>query len=109
MVGDDDGALREARERVEAELGPAALVDAVAVASNFERMVRIADGSGIPLDAPLNAMTESLREDLDLNRFAARANTPVLGPLARFGGRLLGAALPRIARVGLAVRDRRRS
>ena len=62
MVGEDDGALVAARQRVLDELGPAHLVDAAAVASNFERMVRIADATGIPLDDPVEIMTSDIRE-----------------------------------------------
>lgn len=71
IVGDDDGALAMARSRLLQELGPNALVDAAAVASNFERMVRIADATGIPLDNFLDQATVDLRADLKLERFAA--------------------------------------
>ncbi len=50
MVNGNEETLSAARTRVLEELGPAPLVDAAAVASNFERMVRIADATGIPLD-----------------------------------------------------------
>ena len=90
FVGTDEAPLTRARTAVLRELGPAELVDAAAVASNFERMVRVADATGIPLDPPLQAITESLRQDLGIDRFGAAANTPpagalwrVLGPIAR--------------------------
>lgn len=73
MVGDDEDALVPARARVRETLGPAALVDAAAVASNFERMVRIADATGIPLDSFLEEMTVDLRAELQLARFAPTA------------------------------------
>ena|SRR5262245_59695924 len=76
MVGDDEEALATARTRVLAELGPEALVDAAGVASNFERMVRIADATGIPLDSFLDEMTVDIRAELHLARFASTANTP---------------------------------
>ena len=53
VVADQPEPLAEARRRIHDELGPAALVDASGVASNFERMVRIADATGIPLDPHL--------------------------------------------------------
>ena len=37
-----------AREAVQKSLGDAEVVDAAAVIANFQRMVRIADGTGIP-------------------------------------------------------------
>ena len=100
MVRDDDAALAGARAAVIEQLGPEQLVDAAAVASNFERMVRIADATGIPLDAPLDMMSQDLRDQLDLNRFGAAANThttstqrflgSVMRPVANTALRLIG-------------------
>ena len=101
LVAGDDAALAAARERVIEELGATVLVDAVAVASNFERMVRIADGTGIPLDAAVEIATSDVRRDLGIDGFAAaactprpallrRLLTPVLRPLLRLSLRLIG-------------------
>ena len=76
MVSDDEQALATARTRVLEELGPEALVDAAGVASNFERMVRIADATGIPLDSFLDEMTVDIRAELNLARFESVANAP---------------------------------
>ncbi|SRR5712692_1897415 len=76
IVSDDEEALATARTRVLEELGPEALVDAAAVASNFERMVRIADATSIPLDSFLNELTINIRAELNLARFESTANTP---------------------------------
>ncbi len=76
VVGSDETALATARQRVLVELGPEALVDAAAVASNFERMVRIADSTGIPLDDVVYEKTVDVREELHLGRFGSAANTP---------------------------------
>lgn len=89
VVGSDDEALARARAAVLHELGPAALVDAAAVASNFERMVRVADATGIPLDPPLVMLTEPLREELGINRFGAAANTPPASAALRLAGRVV--------------------
>jgi hypothetical protein len=89
IVGRDADALATARAAVLRELGGAALVDAAAVAANFERMVRVADATGTPLDAPLVAVTEKLRRDLDLDRFATATMTPAPPLLWRTAGRLL--------------------
>ena len=83
VVSTDEAALGHARATVLRELGPAALVDAAAVASNFERMVRVADATGIPLDPPLVMISEPLRRDLGLDRYGAAANTPAPGLLSR--------------------------
>jgi hypothetical protein len=76
VVGEDESALIMARQRVLDELGPEALVDAAAVAANFERMVRIADSTGIPLDDVVYEKTVDVREELHLGRFGSAANTP---------------------------------
>ena len=89
LVGADAGRLERAGEVLLAELGPAGLVDAAAVASNFERMVRVADGTGIPLDAPVRMVSADLREALSLGAFRSAANTPAMTR----GQRLLGRAL----------------
>ena len=51
-VRGDTAAIAAARHTLRAKAGSAALVDAAAVIGNFERMTRIADATGIPLDAP---------------------------------------------------------
>ena len=89
LVGSDDATLERARDRLLAELGAAGLVDAAGVAANFERMVRIADGTGIPLDRPVLMVTAELRDELSLGAFRSAANTPV----ATRGQRMLGRAL----------------
>ena len=67
-LGDDAEAIAEARQQVADELGEAPMIDAAGVIANFQRMVRIADGTGIPLDAQMEAMTADLREELGLSR-----------------------------------------
>ena len=99
LVGSDDAALTRARATVVRELGPAVLVDAVAVAANFERMVRIADGTGIPLDAPVEIATSDVRAALGIDRFAAAAHTPPAGTLRRLLTPLLRPLLNKMVRV----------
>jgi hypothetical protein len=108
MVEGDESALAVAGGRVREALGPEALVDAVAVASNFERMVRIADGTGIPLDPPIAALSEEVREELDLDRFTASAYTPAPGVWASGVGKVARALLAPVARIALAAQDRLR-
>jgi hypothetical protein len=85
----DEAACALARARVQERLGGEALVDAAAVIGNFERMVRVADGTGIPLDEPLAFVTAGLRSDLGIDRFASAAHTPRAGGLRRMLGRAL--------------------
>lgn len=69
MVGSEDAALARARTALTAAMGAPAMVDAAGVASNFERMVRIADSTGIPLGAGLEQFSSAVRADLHLERF----------------------------------------
>jgi hypothetical protein len=89
VLGDDDAALEEARRALHGAVGDAAFVDAAAVVANFQRMVRIADGTGIPLDNQLELMTQDLRSELGIERFGSSANTAETGPLRRVLGRVL--------------------
>ena len=74
-VGEDDVELESAREEVRDAMGTAALVDAAAVVGNFERMVRVADASGIPLDPEIDEYTRDIRSELELDRFGSSVNT----------------------------------
>jgi hypothetical protein len=99
VVRGGDTELADARRAALAALGEEGFVAASAVAANFERMDRIADATGIPLDAPLDAISVGLRAELGLDAFASAANTP-RGSWAR---RSLGRALAPFARFLLPV------
>ena len=71
-----DEALVEARDRLVRVAGSAVMVDAAAVAANFQRMVRIADSTGIPLDTRAAALSAGIRKQLDLGSFTSARNTP---------------------------------
>jgi hypothetical protein len=86
VVRGGEADLARARRAALAALGPEGFVAAAAVASNFERMVRIADATGIPLDPPLDAISASLRGELGIDGFGSAANTPRLRPLRRLLG-----------------------
>jgi hypothetical protein len=75
-MGADDAALARAREELLVAVGPAAFVDACAVIGAFNVVDRIADATGIPLDDRIRVLSEEIRRDLDLARFASSANTP---------------------------------
>ncbi|MBM4382833.1 MAG: hypothetical protein FJ091_05635 [Deltaproteobacteria bacterium] len=90
----DAAALASARDALRAKAGSALVVDAAGVIGNFERMTRIADGTGIPLDpAPMLASSD-FRAALGLDAYASAANTapapwwrramtPLLAPAAK--------------------------
>jgi hypothetical protein len=72
----NEQALSQAREQLLQQAGAQVLVDAAAVAANFQRMVRIADSTGIPLDELSAAVSVGVRKALNLARFTSAHNTP---------------------------------
>ena len=72
VVRGDAAELSTARDALRAAAGSEILVDAAGVVGNFERMVRIADGSGIPLDGIVDALTSDVRGELGLENFESR-------------------------------------
>jgi hypothetical protein len=75
VMGDDEEERARMREKLRASLTPAEFVDTCAVVAAFNVVDRVADATGIPLDDPLEVMSEGVRSDLDLARFASSANT----------------------------------
>ena len=76
VMGSDEAALDRERAALRALLTPEAFVDAAAVIGAFNVVDRIANATGIPLDAGLAAISGEVREELDLVRFGSSANTP---------------------------------
>ena len=73
MLGDDRDRQVRARVAITETLGPAALVDAAAIVASFNAVVKIADGTGIPLEDEKAAATADLRESLGLERYNRNA------------------------------------
>ena len=71
----DINELEKARSALRATAGTEVLVDAAGVAANFQRMVRIADSMGIPVDDTESELGKSVRAELNLERFASAQNT----------------------------------
>ena len=98
-LGDDAEAIGAARQRVSAALGEAATVDAAGVIANFQRMVRIADATGIPLDEPMAVMSQQIRKKLGIDDYSSASHTPALSVkrrlLATFAGPFLGRLMAR--------------
>jgi hypothetical protein len=63
----DDLALSTARDRAQRVLGDHGIIEAIGVAANFQRMVRIASATGIPIDDPDAAFGQSVRSALALS------------------------------------------
>ncbi len=70
VLGSDDETLARVRMRLTEALGTDALVDAAAVVANFNAIDRIADSTGIPIDAERVELTADLRAELGINAFA---------------------------------------
>lgn len=75
IIGSDLGALNDARDALAAGLGSAAVSGAAAIAANFSKNDRIANGLGIPVDDMVLKGTADLRERLGLNDFRSAVNT----------------------------------
>jgi hypothetical protein len=56
-------------------------------------MVRIADGCGIPLDAPLELASTELRDEIGVAAFASSGNTPAAGLAKHALGLVMGRLL----------------
>lgn len=61
--------LPECRKELLEAAGPTALVDAAGVAANFQRMVRIADAIGIPVDDMQAEIGRGVRDELRIDHF----------------------------------------
>lgn len=96
----DDTTLPACRDALLQVAGSDVLVDAAAVAGNFQRMVRIADSTGIPEDGIMSALSGSIPEQLDLHRFASAENTPTRSALQKLLGIPVRFLLRMVARAG---------
>ncbi len=67
--------LRTTREQLRAVVGDGGVVEAAATVAIFNALVRIADGTGIELDAGVLADSADFREAAGINDFAGAANT----------------------------------
>ena len=72
LHGRDRAAIGATRDRLRAALGDEAFVDIAGVASCFEAFNRIADATGIPLDADMMQFSVNIREKLNINTFDSR-------------------------------------
>ena len=89
LVARDEPRLATLRPRLVDALGPDGLLETAAVAANFQRMVRIADATGIPQDAPVMTLAGDLVDALALRDFASAGSTPEPRLLQRLAGALL--------------------
>jgi hypothetical protein len=88
-LGDDALALTDAREAVRGVLGDEGVIDCCAIIATFQRMDRIADATGIPLDTATEMASRDLRSEIGIDRFGGAENSPEPGLLQRLGADLL--------------------
>ena len=69
MLRGDGRRQARARQDIYRSLGAAALVDAAAIVASFNAVVKIADGTGIPLEEAKAQATADLRDELGLEKF----------------------------------------
>ena len=70
VLGNSESQLGVARQRLGSKLSDGGLVDASAVIANYNALDRVADATGIPLEAAKEANTVELRAVLGINDFA---------------------------------------
>lgn len=70
VLSGDNGQLARARLNLTEAIGSEGFVDAAAVVANFNAIDRIADATGIPIDAERVEPTAELRAQLGIDAFA---------------------------------------
>jgi len=73
LIGRDADGLHAACAVAEAELGRDAVRDALIVAAGFNGITRVADATGIPLDASTDRATAALRARTGIDAFSYAA------------------------------------
>ena len=71
----DSDAISKARAQLREAAGENVVVDAAGVAANFQRMVRIADSVGIPVDDMQSEFGQETRAELSLESFHSARNS----------------------------------
>ena len=98
VVKRDAARLAADRDVVREAVGPGGLVDTAATVGSFQRMTRIADATGIPVDAPVNILSAEIQDELNLRRFSSASVTSKPNALAASLARRARPLLFRLAR-----------
>ena len=75
VMSRDSATLTMARDALEQASSAGIVIEAAGVAANFQRMVRIADATGIPVDDMTSELGTTIREELGLYAFESAANS----------------------------------
>ena len=90
--------VAETRDAVQKSVGDAGVVDAAAIIANFQRMVRIADGTGISIDGPLDVLSSDIRHKIGINEFSSAEGRGKNGPMRRLVAPLMRGVVTRLMR-----------
>lgn len=74
--------IADLRAEVIAAVGPAAAGQAVSTITAFSGLVRVADGTGIPIDDGLAAVSADIRDSLKLDGLGGAENSNLAGVTA---------------------------
>lgn len=74
LLANDHPGLRESIAAIRQQMGDAALVDTAAVAGLFNAIDRVADSTGIPMEAAKVAASADFRASLGINQFASMSH-----------------------------------
>jgi len=69
VLGEDEEELARARDALSEAISPASLADAAGVVGLFNAIDRVADATGIPLEAEKLEASADFRAALDIDRF----------------------------------------
>jgi len=75
VMSRDSSILTMARDTLEQASSAGIVIEAAGVAANFQRMVRIADSIGIPVDNMETELGQQIRKELGISSFASAKNT----------------------------------
>ena len=75
VMSRDSATLTMARDALEQASSAGIVIEAAGVSANFQRMVRIADATGIPVDDMTSELGTTIREELGLYAFESAANS----------------------------------
>ena len=75
LISSDRARLDDIRSAMADELGPESVSAASAIAANFSKNDRIANGCGIPVDPMVLKITVDIRAQLRLNDYRSAVNT----------------------------------
>jgi len=70
VYSQDESTLRNIRTRGLELLGARGIADALGIASGFNGITKVANGTGLPLDQSTVAVTEELRINAGINQFS---------------------------------------